>query len=220
MSQRTTKRLRHNMIELVLHELRPGGNGAHPLLLVHGLGEATPAAAPAWAAAWPGGVFGLDLTGHGESDVPAGGGYTPEVLMADVDTAVAALGPSTLVGRGLGAYLCLLLAGARPGVVRGAVLADGPGLAGGTAGPPSPTVLIVLEAEEGTAPDPWALAELTRDVRPRDYAVTFARSAVQQSGLETPIVVTARYRPPWLQAVAAEPGVVEDTIEGALTRLA
>jgi pimeloyl-ACP methyl ester carboxylesterase len=220
MSQRTTKRLRHNMIELALHELRPGGNGARPLLLVHGLGEATPTAAPAWAASWPGAVFGLDLTGHGESDVPAGGGYTPEVLMADVDTAVATLGPSTLVGRGLGAYLCLLLAGGRPGVVRGAVLADGPGLAGGTTGPPSPTVVTVPAAEEGTAPDPWALAELTRDVRPRDYAVTFARSAVQQSGLETPIVVTARYRPPWLQAVAAEPGVVEDTIESALTRLA
>ena len=220
MSRPVTRRLRHNLIDLALHELRPGHNGARPLLLVHGLGEATPAAAPVWTGVWAGGVFGLDLTGHGESAVPAGGGYTPEVLMADVDTAVAALGPSTLVGRGLGAYLCLLLAGARPGVVRGAVLADGPGLAGGTTGPPSPTVLTVDPSDEGTAPDPWALAELTRDVRPRDYAVTFARSAVQQSGLETPIVVTARYRPPWLQAVAAEPGVVEDTIEGALTRLA
>ena len=51
--------------------------------------------------------------------------------MGDVDAALAHLGPSTVLGRGLGAYIALLIAGARPDLVRGAVLADGPGLVGG-----------------------------------------------------------------------------------------
>ena len=50
---------------------------------------------------------------------------------ADVDAALAALEPQTLYGEGLGAYIALLTAGARPDRVRGAILADGPGLAGG-----------------------------------------------------------------------------------------
>ena len=63
--------------------------------------------------------------------------------MADVDVALAELGPSTVVGRGLGAYIALLIAGARPQLVRGAVLCDGPGLFGGGVGPTSATVLTV-----------------------------------------------------------------------------
>ena len=53
----------------------------------------------------------------------------------------AHLGPATLHGRGLGAYVALLTAGARPDLVRGAVLDDGPGLAGGGAEPTTPFVL-------------------------------------------------------------------------------
>ncbi len=210
--------LRHNLVDLALHELRPGPG--RPLLLLHGLGEATPAVAPAWAAGWPGPIAGLDLTGHGQSTLPAGGGYTPEVLMADVDIALAQLGSATVVGRGLGAYLALLIAGARPKLVRGAVLTDGPGLSGGSTSPPSAAIVTVPEAEQGRRPDPWALVELARDVRPQDYAAAFARSALQFSGLDTPIVVATRFRPPWVQAVVDEPGVVEATVPAALRLLA
>jgi hypothetical protein len=59
----------------------------------------------------------------------------------------------------------------------------------------------------GAAPDPYALLELSHDVRPPDYAATYARQAATLSGLDTALVVTAVVRPPWLAAVAAEPGV-------------
>ena len=57
--------------------------------------------------------------------------------MGDADIALAHLGPSTLLGRGLGAYIALMIAGARPDLVRGAVLDDGSGLAGGGENPGS-----------------------------------------------------------------------------------
>ncbi len=50
-------------------------------------------------------------------------------------------------------------------------------------------------------PDPFVLQELSRDVRPADYATTFARAAVEHSDLEEPIAVAAIGRPPWLDAV-------------------
>jgi pimeloyl-ACP methyl ester carboxylesterase len=128
--------------------------------------------------------------------------------MGDVDAALAAIGPATLVGRGLGAYVALLVAGARPADVRGAVLADGPGLDGGGPGPVSTHVLSLPEGPPA-APDPFALAELSRDPRPPDYATAFARQAVQRSAAAAPLVVAARYRPPWLAAVASEPGVAD-----------
>ncbi|HEX6421715.1 MAG TPA: hypothetical protein VFZ77_24645, partial [Acidimicrobiales bacterium] len=57
-------------------------------------------------------------------------------------------------------------------------------------------------------PDPYALLELSRDVRPPDYATTYARQAATLSDLDTPLAVAAVVRPPWLAAVAAEPGAV------------
>jgi pimeloyl-ACP methyl ester carboxylesterase len=206
--------LRHGAIALVLHELRAGDG--RPLLLLHGLAEQTPAAPPAWALAWPGPILGLDFTGHGASTVPEGGGYSCELLMADVDTALAHLGPCTVVGRGLGGYVALLIAGARPSLTRGAAILDGPGLAGGGIGPSSATILTVDPDDVG-APDAWARAELSHDVRPPDYASAFARQATQLSGLADPIAVCARWRPTWLEAVATEPGVFESTVEEALT---
>lgn len=211
--------LRHNVIDLALHALRPAHSDGLPLLLLHGLGERTPDTAPAWTDAWPGAVHGLDFTGHGDSTVPSGGGYSAEVLMGDADTALGHLGPCAVVGRGLGAYVALLIAGARPKLVRGAVLADGPGLTGGG---PNPVFGSVLQIPPGAhpAPDPWALAELSRDVRPADYATSFARLVLAGSDLRTPLVVTARVRPPWLEAVADEPGVVEaSSLADALARL-
>jgi pimeloyl-ACP methyl ester carboxylesterase len=209
-----TTRLHHGRTELALHHLRPG-DGARPLLLLHGLGERSPSSAPAAYDPWPGPVFGLDFTGHGASTIPKGGGYTSEMLMADADVALAHLGQVTVVGRGIGAYVAVLLAGGRPKDVRGAILRDGPGLVGGGITPTSPHVDVVDLASE-VPPDPWALAELTRDPRPPDYATTFVRQAVHFSDLADPITVCCIGRPPWLEAALAEPGVRVASLADAL----
>jgi len=207
--------LQHNKLRLALHELRAGEG--RPLLHLHGLAERTPDAVPAHLEPWRGPVWGLDLSGHGGSSVAPGGGYFCEVLMGDVDAAIAHLGPVTLYGRGLGAYVGLLAAGGRAEDVRGAILADGPGLAGGGPSPASPAVPTSVGAPPpGGTPDPWALYELTRDVRPPDYAATFARQASTRSGLDTAIAVVGVNRPPWLEGVIAEPGVLECTLDEAL----
>jgi pimeloyl-ACP methyl ester carboxylesterase len=212
--------LRHNKIDLALHELRPGSDAVAgtPLLLLHGLGEASPKQVPHWAGQWPGPVMALDFTGHGHSTVPSGGGYTAEIVLADADVALAALGTATLVGRGLGAYVALMLAGARPQQVRGAVLCDGPGLAGGAIGPTSQS--FVTLAASAHPPDPYALFELSRDLRPPDYATLFVRMAVESSGLDEPIAVAAVVRPPWLAAVVDEIGVTNCSVGDALAMYA
>ena len=211
MTTRTTM-LRHNKIELALHRLADGEGT--PLLLLHGLGEASPAEAPAWAADWPGPVAALDFTGHGSSTVPRGGGYSAEILLADADVALAELGTATIVGRGLGAYIALMLAGARPTQVRGAVLRDGPGLSGGPTGPTSQSFVEIQPSPH--PPVPYALFELSRDLRPPDYATLFVRMAVESSGLDDPIAVTAVVRPRWLTGVVNEVGVVTCSLDEAL----
>jgi len=218
---RHTVELRHVKVTLALHRLREGADGARPLLVLHGLGEHTPAAPPPYLDAWPGPVWGLDFTGHGASSRPRGGGYTAEILLGDADAAIGHLGRATVFGRGLGAYVALLLAGARTADVRGAILADGPGLAGGGSSPASPSPPVLApEAGVPPAPDPYALAELTRDVRPADYAVNYARLTLQFSGLDEPLAVASRVRTPWLDAVSAEPGVVTTSIVDAIGRFA
>jgi hypothetical protein len=111
-----------------------------------------------------------------------------------------------------------MLAGGRAAEVRGVVLADGHGMAGGGPAPGSPTVDAV-ERRPG-APDPHAVLELSTDIRPPSYATSYVRLAVQGSGLDDPIVVSARYRPPWLQAVADEPGVLDLPVTEGLARYA
>lgn len=204
--------LRHNKVDLALWELRSGQG--RPLLLLHGLGERITADAADPVAAWPGPIHGLDFTGHGASSVPAGGGYYCEILMADVDTVLRELGEVTVVGRGLGGYVALLIAGARPDQVRGAVICDGPGLLGG--GPVPATTTLFRPAQDGSTPDPVALVDLAQDVRPPDYARTFAWQASALSGLDSAIAVAAVNRPPWLAEVAAQPGVVESDLDAAL----
>jgi pimeloyl-ACP methyl ester carboxylesterase len=205
--------LRHGRVELALHHLRDGDG--RPLLLLHGLGERSPRPVPAPVAEWPGPIHALDFTGHGGSTVPFGGGYTAEALLADADAALAELGAVTILGRGLGAYIALLVSGARADLVRGAVLTDGPGLVGGGIRPSSPYV-STTEGGPAEAPDPFALAELSRDVRPPDYATEFVRMAVHTSGLDRPIAVAAVVRPEWLTAVVLEFGVVELSVPKAL----
>ena len=210
--------LRHDKVTLALHALRGAGDG-RALLLLHGRGERSPASVPAALAPWPGPIFALDFTGHGASTLPHGGGYTAEILMADADAALAHLGAATLLGRGLGAYVAMLLAGARPRAVRGAILCDGPGLAGGGPRPVTPSITAPAEAGAGP-PDPHALIELARDVRPPDYATSFVRQASQLSGLERPLSVCAVERPDWLAAVVEEPGAECTTLGEALAHYA
>jgi pimeloyl-ACP methyl ester carboxylesterase len=206
--------LQHNRIRLALHNVRAGEGKT--LLLLHGLGECSPPMVPMELSEWPGPVYALDFTGHGKSSVPTSGGYTCELLMADVDTALIRLQSATIVGRGLGAYVALLIAGSRPERVRGAILRDGPGLAGGGATYNSPYIPYV-DPQQSAPPDPYALIELATDVRPQDYASGFARQAAQFSGLSQPIMICARERPPWLAAVMSELDLETCTLHQALS---
>ncbi len=187
----------HNRVRLALHHLRDGEGRS--LLLLPGLGDRSPARVPDWASGWPGPVHALDFTGHGASTLPAGGGYSAELLLADADAALAELGEVTVLGRGLGAYIALQLAG-------------------GAIGPTSQS-FVTLPPRSGP-PDPYALLELSRDLRPPDYATLFVRLALDGSGLDEPISVAAVVRPPWLAAVADEVGVTTATIADALAAYA
>lgn len=238
--------LRHGRIDLALYRLSaaPGV----PLLVLHGLGEQAPAEVPADAAGWEGPVWALDFSGHGGSSVPVGGGYSAELLMADADAAVRHIlgGPTpappvgsspvpaggsspmppsnepgiVLLGRGLGGYVALLLAGARADVVRGAVVADGPGLVGGPPRPGSNHIDTPRRPPAGAAPvpDPYALLELATDIRPTDYSVRFAHAAAERSPLDHPVVVAAASRPPWLAAVVEDAAVLVTTSVTAALR--
>lgn len=202
-----TVMLRHNRVNLALHQVKDGPG--RTLLLLHGLGENAEAMS-AVEVNWQGPVWALDFTGHGSSTVPIGGGYSAEILMADVDIALAHLGRATILGRGLGGYVGFLAAGARPDRVCGAVIMDGPGLAGGPVHVTSNPEITSVGNRGGKSPDPWALIELSRDARPPNYAVTFARLATTGSTLDEPIAACCRVTPPWIEAIKAEPGVMTE----------
>ena len=157
----------HGKARLALHVLREGWG--RPLLILHGLGEASPATVPAHLDIWSGPVYALDLTGHGQSTMPVGGGYTAEILMADVDAALARLGKTTVYGRGLGAYVALLIGGGRPDLVVGVILDDGPGLVGGGIRPGSPHVPTVDTTDPGpnVPAESCALISLTNALKSR-----------------------------------------------------
>lgn len=215
----TTVTVQHNKVALALHRLREGAGEGRPLLLLHGLGERSPATVPEHLVTWPGPVWALDFTGHGASATAPGGGYYAELLMGDVDAALAHLGEATLYGRGLGAYVALLAAGARHELVRGAILDDGAGLIGGGSSPSS-AIAEPGPASVDATPDPYALRELSRDIRPPDYATSFARLATTLSGLDVALAVVGSLRPPWLEAVTGELGVQVMTRAQALALFA
>ena len=208
-------KLTHGRVTLALHELRSDGD-ARAVLLLHGLGLRSPDDVPLDVDAWPGPIFALDFTGHGDSTSPKGGGYTPELLMGDVDAAINHIGGEVvLLGHGLGAYVALLASAARHDAVRGAILCDGPGLSGGGPAPGTPT-LVRVDVNAPVPPDPFALAELSKDVRPPDYAVDFVRIVLAHSLSPNPIAVCAKARPEWLTAVLDELGASPVTIAEAL----
>ncbi len=209
-------RLRHARVELALHELSPR-DGA-PLLLLHGLG----ASSTDWGelpGAWPGPVLGLDFSGHGASQWLRGGVYLPELLAGDVDAALAEIGPAHLLGTGLGAYVALLVAGARPALVPGALLLPGRGLDGGGGEPDCdrPALVAATPALHAPLPDGCdpCCCMLECDPRPPDYAARFAAAARRLVLCED-----GEARPPWWAAVRdAGAEVVAGDARAALARL-
>jgi pimeloyl-ACP methyl ester carboxylesterase len=238
--------LTHGEVTLALHELcAPTGRAVSTsdsdagirLLLVHELASSTrgwgtlPAAA---TARFPGGVYGLDLAGHGESEWRRGGAYTPELFAADVAIALEELGPSVVAGAGLGAYVAVLIAGARPDLVSAALLLPGRGLAGGGAIPdfargpaPSEDVARLLReagagAESGSGAQPPAfdllVASCLGDIRPVDYACSLAATSNALLLVEP---VGCEVLPAWWVAISGESKVVSsrDDLWEALGRL-
>ena len=67
-----------------------GTGPGRPLLLLHGLGERSPETVPAWAATWPGPVSRSTSPATATPRCRRAAGYTAEVLMGDVDIALAA----------------------------------------------------------------------------------------------------------------------------------
>jgi pimeloyl-ACP methyl ester carboxylesterase len=198
-------RLTSGRIEVVLHELR--ADAGPTLLCLHALrGQAADFAE--LAPAWPGRVLALDFAGHGASQRPRGASYTPELLAGDADAALThagEAGPVHIVGVGLGAYVALLVAGARPSRVRAAYLLPGIGLDGGGPAPRSQLAGQALHAEvaallEAAAQrdragyDPM-LCTLDADPRPPDYARSFADAAARLLLGED-----GSLRPPWWEA--------------------
>jgi pimeloyl-ACP methyl ester carboxylesterase len=191
------RRIAHGAVGIALHELRAGSGPT--LLLLHELGGSS----TDWSldlTAWAGPVLGLDFAGHGDSDWRPGGAYVPELFAADADAVLAAIGPANVAGAGLGAYVALLLAGARPELVSAALLLPGNGLEGGG---PYPDPARFVESIPGLDPaadragssDPMTLS-CARDIRPPQYAREFARAARRLVLAEdgTP-------RPPWWEAI-------------------
>lgn len=211
-------RIKHGRVCLELHEVaqRPGPN----LLLLHALYGSSQDWNPP-AINWRGSVYALDFSGHGQSDWVAGGGYYPELLLADADAALARIGRTAVAGAGIGAYIALLLAGARRDLVPAALLRPGAGLAGGGALPDFDRELPdFLARPDGAAADPPydpMVRALDIDARPVDYAASFA-GAVQRLLL----CEDATPRPPWWEVTRESPTaerVPADT-RAALGRLA
>lgn len=187
--------LHHLGLTLTLHPLARGEG--LPLLLLHELGGS----AAEWRALpveWDGPVYALDFSGHGTSQRLVGGGYSAELFAADADTALARVGDAAVAGRGLGAWVALLLASARADAVPAALLLDGAGLAGGGAQPDfSRGYPLAPTVEAGAGFDSLALA-VESVPRPPEYALELAGTAnrlLLAEGAE------AERQPPWWQAV-------------------
>ena len=207
-------RIRHGRIHLELHELAQR-NGL-PMLLLHGLfgSSADWGEAPA---TWPGPVLALDFAGHGHSEWIVGGAYYPELLAGDADAVLAHISHAAIAGAGVGAYIALLLAGARRDAVRAALLLPGAGLAGGGAAPDFQREFPQLtEATPASAACDPMVCTLEHDVRPVDYAESFAHAARRLL-----LVENGEPRPAWWQAARRSPAAeaIHTDLPAALVRL-
>jgi pimeloyl-ACP methyl ester carboxylesterase len=182
-------RLSHGRTAIALHELRAARG--RTLLCLHGLGGSARDFA---GMAWPGRIYALDFAGHGDSEPLRGGAYFPETIAGDADAALAHLGRVHLAGVGVGAYVALLLAGARPDSVSAALLLPGEGLAGGG---PAPDL-----SEFGGWRRVEPVQRLHRDLRPPDYAEAFALAARRLlfAEMDSP--------PPWWDAARRMPAAM------------
>ncbi len=178
-------KIQHGRVSLELHE-RQTADG-ESLLLLHELGGDSGDWSDGWSG-WPGSVYALDFAGHGASGQVRGGGYYPEYFLADADLALERIGDRVVIaGSGIGAYVALLLAGARADRVSAALLLPGRGLSGGGA-EPAPDPAPYESAEEwwrrvdedarryAPGTDPMASA-CEHDIRPAGYAAQFASAA-------------------------------------------
>lgn len=194
------------------------------LLWLHALGGSARDAQGA-ASHWPGRVLALDFLGHGESPRPVGGSYTAELFAGDADAVLAESGEAHLAGQGLGAYVALLLAGARPDRVPAALLLPGRGLDGGGAEPTWDQSHAELDAHVAevvanndlaeTLPLDPMLYTVETDLRPRDYARQYADAARRL------LFADGEPRPPWWEAAhgaaCAEPAPAD--VASALAKL-
>jgi pimeloyl-ACP methyl ester carboxylesterase len=191
--------LHHGELKVCLHALRREGE-AEPLLLLHALGGS----AADWDVgrlAWPGPVYALDFSGHGHSDSVRGGAYHPEYWACDADIALAAIGGrASLVGAGVGAYVALLLAGARAQEITRALLLAGAGLDGGGAMPDFERPFQPPQHPRGprlSTPSTDPAVDFSQfGVRTPKYASGFARAARRIVLLED-----GWPRPPWWHAL-------------------
>lgn len=185
--------LYHASITLALHPLSRGDG--LPLLLLHDLGGS----AADWRALpveWYGPVHALDFSGHGGSHWLKGGGYTPELLAADADTALARIGSAAVAGIGLGAYVAVLLAAARGDEVPAALLFPGPGMTGAGPQPDFTRGFRLVDADPAaTGCDPFVNA-VDAMARPPEYTLEMAASAARLLLAEDDTE-----RPPWWQAL-------------------
>lgn len=186
-------RLAHGRIEIELYQLARGEG--RPLLLLHELYGSAASMGEGFSA-WRGPLWALDFAGHGRSKWIRGGAYTPEILACDVDAALRHIGPSAIAGAGVGAYVAQIVAAARKDSVPAALLLPGAGLAGGGAAPdfsrPARPLLDTAAEREGCD---RMVSFLDIDVRPPDYAASFARQVNRLVLLED-----GTARPPWWEA--------------------
>jgi pimeloyl-ACP methyl ester carboxylesterase len=197
-------RIQHGRIGLELHQLADGRGPA--LLAFHELyGSSRDWQAPAMR--WPGPIYALDFSGHGASDHLRGGAYMPEMLLADADAALARIGNAAVVGRGLGAWVALLLGGARRDAIPAVLLLTGRGIAGGAPVPtfaPDVFARYLAPGEGLPARVDKCVHVLEGDVRPADYAERFAAEARRLILCED-----GNERPPWWEAVRGCPASIE-----------
>ncbi len=202
----------------------PAGSACGPEPSADGplpVGSLRSAKADRLLAAWQGPVYALDFSGHGKSDWVTGGAYCPELLLGDADIALAHIGSAALAGAGLGAYVAVLLAGARADAVRGALLLPGAGLDGAGDLPDFTQACAGFDVSLPDEPangrhDPMVRG-LETSPRPAAYVQPFADAAAHVLLLED-----AGPRPSWWQAARRSPAarIVPGDPANALSSLA